>query len=418
MAEIETNSVITRKYGYIKSDKVRVFTLLLIIFQSIGIRFFSGQGSALSAVLILLTIRGVKYVKNRDVKIMLIIFLFLITNKIFNESFQLSALIYQCILVFTTYLFLLRYKSSTEFVIDFYQCLKLIFYNALIGYALFIIANPFFNEVKLSGLKYKTFFYLFYVSSATSGNFSRNTGLLWEPGLLQLALNLFLFYSIKFKKKVLFLLLILLTTLSTFSTAGFIILAVNIVYLIGSRVKNTKNLVVYLVMAFVFIITFFTVLQSNISDKLGGENTSGLIRYRDYQIGLNLIKEKPLIGHGIFENDYLLTKSYVRSIESNLFTDEFLDLSEGLSGGYTNGFLAVFAWFGLPMGIYIYILYFKNRFAGETVFDHVIFFLISGFAFISEPVTYTSFFLLFPLSALIFKYNFSPPQVVVRRSFG
>ncbi|RZL53991.1 MAG: hypothetical protein EOO93_20465 [Pedobacter sp.] len=138
-------------------------------------------------------------------------------------------------------------------------------------------------------------------------------------------------------------------------------------------------------------------------DKLGGENTSGLIRYRDFSIGLNLIKEQPLFGHGLFESNYLLSKSYVNYIEAQLFSADFLDVSGDLAGGFTNGLLGVFCWYGIPMGLLLYIFLYKNALVNGTPYGRITFFLILILTFVSEPITFTSFFLIFPLSHIIFK---------------
>jgi len=220
--------------------------------------------------------------------------------------------------------------------------------------------------VKLSGLTYKTFFFIFYVGIGDTGDSIRNTGLCWEPGVLQLALNLFLFFSIKRNKSVLFLGLILLTILSTFSTAGYLIIVLNGLYYIIQQAKTKGNIGLIVVVGLLFSTIIFALIKQNTSKKFDSSNTSGLVRLRDYYIGLELISEKPLLGHGIFDTQYLKSISSVAAIESNLFTDEFLDQYGDLSGGYTNGLLALICYYGIPAALYIYVLAFKNRFVGTA----------------------------------------------------
>lgn len=415
-------NVSVKKPAYKPSyDTLRVFTLLIIIIQSIGIRFFPGQGTVLSVVILFLCRRGFLNFRRKDFTILFTIFSFLIINKILNPSFELSALIFQSSIVLSSYIFLLQYKSTKPLIEDLYACLKFVFIHALLGFVVYLLASPLFLQVKLSGLTYKTFFFIFYVGIGDTGDSIRNTGLCWEPGVLQLALNLFLFFSIKRNKSVLFLGLILLAILSTFSTAGYIIIVLNGVYYIIQQAKTKGNIGLIVIVGLLFSTIIFALIKQNTSKKFDSSNTSGLVRLRDYYIGLELISEKPLLGHGIFDTKYLKSISSVAEIESNLFTDEFLDQYGDLSGGYTNGLLALICYYGIPVALYIYVLVFKNRFVGTAWYEKLIFFLILCMSCLSEPITYTSFFLLFPFSNVIFakrvakvpaKISYKPPVEV------
>jgi len=243
---------------------------------------------------------------------------------------------------------------------------------------------------------------LFFVS-VKGGSLARNTGILWEPGLLQLMLNLFLFYSIIHKKSLLNICLVILLIITTFSTSGFVILLFNIGLFIFGRTDNKARLLINILYGILLTAALYTTMSSNIIDKVGGENTSGLIRFRDFSIGLELIKEKPILGHGIYDSEYLLSKSYVQHIEAMIFTEGFLEISGDMAGGFTNGLIAIFTWFGLPVGCILYYLLYKNKFVGNNGFQRSVFFAILCFSFFSEPITYTSFFLLFPLSVIVFR---------------
>lgn len=243
--------------------------------------------------------------------------------------------------------------------------------------------------------------FCFYVT-VDNNDVARNTGILWEPGLLQLMLNIFLFYAIRTRRPDWFLLIIVITVLTTYSTSGYFCLAVNYLYFVLSNLKTRKKFVMTLVGLTVFFSSFLVFILENINDKLGGENLSGLARYRDFYIGWELIKEKPLMGHGLFNESYLFTKPYVTAIEVRLFGARTLDIIGSISGGFVNGIMDVFAWFGLPAGLLLFILFYKNKFVGVKL-ERIVFFIILCFTFFAEPITYTSFFLMFPFSAIIFE---------------
>ncbi|OIQ65948.1 O-antigen ligase [mine drainage metagenome] len=258
----------------------------------------------------------------------------------------------------------------------------------------------------MTGYPYRTFLYIFYVSGGETNNvLMRNIGLCWEPGVLQLILNLFLFFSIKRGRSILFLALVALTVVSTFSTAGYIIMILNIIYFVLLQLRRKINISLLIFMGLIFSTGLFALIQQNISAKFDSTNTSGLARLRDYEIGIELISEKPILGHGIFDQKYLLSKTALINIESNIFSKGYLSDYGNFSGGYTDGLLGLACWYGVPIAIYIYILTYKNKFVSDKWYEKLIMFLILCLACISEPITYTSLFLLFPFSVLVFNRN-------------
>ncbi|RZL69655.1 MAG: O-antigen ligase domain-containing protein [Pedobacter sp.] len=380
---------------------LRIFTFLLIIIQSCGIRFFDGQGTVLALVILTLSYNGFKYYTQKNVLITLGIFLLLFLIKILNPlSFDINKLIFQLILILEAYVFLLQYKNqySWKILSDFYDALKIIFLHALLSYLLYLLLPFLYTETQQFGYPYRSFLNIFYV---TNDDVPRNIGLLWEPGLLQLMLNLFLFIAIQKDKPIITLFIIVLVIFSTISTTGFLGLAINYLFYIVSNYKTKKQNVFILILLPILFSGSLYFIWDNIADKMGGENTSGLVRYRDFLIGMDLIREKPLFGHGLFESSYLLSKSSIGFIEANIFSNEYLDISGDMGGGYTNGLLAIFCWYGIPLGLLIFYGFYKNKIIYSTGFKRLCFSLILLFTFISEPITYTAFFFLFPFSCFI-----------------
>lgn len=379
---------------------INVFILLCIFLQSLGIRFFSGIGIVFSIVIMLLSLKSLIRFKKRDWYLLSLLLLFLIINKIFNSSFDISKFVYQVILILEVFLFLRLYKNSQQLTRDFYSTLLLFFIHSLVGVAIYLLIPSLFRPVVYGNTPYLTFLNIFFLHFVQG--VSRNTSLCWEPGLLQLLMNMLLFLSIKYNKSVIQLLLIITVILSTNSTAGFIILSLNYFYFLHKTYRERKSLIPILITSTLALLPISFIIN-NISNKIGGENTSGLARYRDYLIGFNLIKEKPILGHGLFDGKYLLTKKYVIRIEQQIFTQEYLDSVGDMSAGFTNGLLGLISWYGIPVGCLCYYYLFKNKFVNETFWGRMLFFMIVIFTLISEPITYTSFFLLFPISYFLFR---------------
>ncbi|WP_442589249.1 O-antigen ligase family protein [Pedobacter sp. AW31-3R] len=388
--------------GVLRRERIEIFTLLLVIIQSCGIRFIPGQGSLLIALVLFLSRDGFKALSKKDFGNLFIIFIFLFINNIFGPNFSISKFIFQYGLVLESYVFLLYYKKKGfDVLLDrFYRALHFIFLHALIGFALYILLRPLYMATTAFGYPYRTFAFLFYIANPDGA--IRNTGLLWEPGLLQMMLNIYLFYSIKRNAPIWVLVLITLTIFSTLSTVGFVILGFNYIYFILHNFKKRTSLIIRLIILTFLLSGSLIFIKDNIEDKISGSNTSGLVRYRDYLIGMSLIADRPLLGHGLFETKYLTTLPYVSIIESNVFTTEYLADVDELSGGFTNGLLGIFCWFGVPAGLLLNILFYRNRFSMSSGYPQLVFYLIITLTTISEPITNTAFFLLFPFSFLVF----------------
>lgn len=379
----------------------RVIGFCLILIQSIGIRFFEGQGIFLSLLIIILSYKSFRKLLIKDYKFLFTSILFLVICKFFNPSFLISDLIFQTSLIICAYLFVIQYRKQPHLIqYEFFISLSFFAYHALASYLIFLLIPGKFVQFKTM---HYSLFNLFYVSDMQFMSFQRNSGLFWEPGVLQLAMNLYLFYCIKYKKNIISIIIAGLIVFSTFSTIGFFILVLNFIYFFYLKFTERRISILNIALVVGSLILFTPILIYNSQNKMSGGNTSGLVRLRDLLIGIELIKEKPIIGHGKFDIDYLLTKSYVVNTENDLFSKSYIQSSGEMGGGYTNGLLGLIAWYGIPVSFLLYYFYFKNRFIDNNFIERSIYCLIPLFSMISEPIAYTSFFLMFPLSYWILK---------------
>ncbi|GAB3911470.1 hypothetical protein GCM10028826_21450 [Mucilaginibacter boryungensis] len=338
----------------------------------------------------------------KDASILLSSLVFILLTKLVNPDSSFARSLFMCLIVIESYVFLAWYrkKGIVQFKLDLYNVLTIVFIHSCIGMALFLIGPNLFSLTKAFDYPYKTFFYLFYVTADVL-NPGRNTGIFWEPGLLQLFLNIFLFLSIKLKKPTLLIALIVLAIISSGSTTGYICLSVNYFFYLVFYYKTHKQRVILLLIITLMLSGGVFFVWRNVQAKIGSDNTSGIARYRDYLIGMQLIQEKPLLGHGVFDAKYLLTKKFVGNIEADLFTSGYLETQGDLSGGYTNGLLQILAWFGIPMGLYMLYGLYKNQIVNNNKFERPLFFLIIVFSIISEPISGTPFFFIFVFSSFV-----------------
>ena len=123
-------------------------------------------------------------------------------------------------------------RSEKIFLDRFYLVLKIIALHAAVNFILyFFIQNNLSDVISRDKDIYKTFFHIFYympeksVVSIFNFEFCRNQGLFWEPGILQIYLNmLFFLEAFVFKKSKLLLLLASVLIITTYSTTGLILL--------------------------------------------------------------------------------------------------------------------------------------------------------------------------------------------------
>lgn len=389
-------------------------SLFLILFQSCGVRYFSGISYVIFVALLFLNWKTLFRFNIMDVVRIAVICSVIVLWAVINYGSTLSV-VYFTMCTGSAYLVLTTYRefySLQKLRDDFYSVLAFYCMNALIGFMLFLVARPLFWKIHYE-LLYNTFFFIFNVSYY-EGIFGlcRNTGLFWEPGILQLFVNLYLFLSIvRHDCSIYKMGMLVFLVLTTNSTTGFIILVVVLFYYFFLHQKLSLK---YLALAALVGAMLFPLVWENVQEKTVGEySTSGKSRQRDAVIGGMLIVDHPFLGNGFFDRDYLTEQTFIEFLEDEIFGIEYVDENIFMSGGYTNGLLAVFIIWGIPMGILIYGLFiFKNRFVDRPR-DKIFFAIICFLSFISEPITNTSFFMMILLSGLLLSKKQDEPKVVL-----
>lgn len=369
--------------------------LLLIILQSIGIRALPMQGVVLGMVICLVLLPRIG-VPIRQLLCFVVLTVIFISLSLRGMS-SYSGIIFLTLNLVSAFFFVRYVETRWEKVeFDLLVITWWLSLHGLVSYLVYLVMPALFTTIVTGLLRYKVLG-VFILSGWGS---IRASGLCWEPGLLQYIANISLFLGIKHSWPPWKLAVSFLAVLATHSTTGIIALAPTMLYLLFVRRRSVIQWIPIVATITIVVILSVTLFQENIADKLSGKNTSGLVRLRDMNVGWQLILEKPLLGHGQFDEKYLVSNSKIWATATELFSKEFLASSGEFGGGYTNGFLALWAGYGIFIGAFIYWCFFNNRLIQGGFKERLTFFLISILTFISEPITNTSWFFFLAISGI------------------
>lgn len=221
-------------------------------------------------------------------------------------------------------------------------------------------------------------------------NGERNSGAFWEPGMFAVFLNIALLINVYINKKNLISLknsIIIIAILTTLSTTGYIALF----FIFFSKfilIKKKHMIILYMPLLIMFIyITYSYVWNLDIiNDKIENNydyRSDRRSRFGAFLYHMDKLQESPLTGVALV----------VAQSEKNIPYEDRLVSPNGLS-------LVFFVW-GIPLGIYYYILFYKGirnwlRKAKikskPTVWLFVFIFLLLAF---SQDVTIRYFYTMF-----------------------
>jgi hypothetical protein len=223
------------------------------------------------------------------------------------------------------------------------------------------------------------------------GSFFRNTSIFREPGVFMIYLNIAiifeLFYNNMISKR--YLLVFLITSLTTFSTAGFITILILILAFLFKKNNNisyfkSKGFIIFFLGISLLIIGLTPPLYNLIFDKLSNDNLdkgSSLARGISVVANLDIFIDNFLFGSGL--------KNY-----PNLFSDYTLSLT-GFSmgiGNNTNTITTVFAVYGLMFGcIFIYLLYSISQSFSKSLHVRILILIALVLMYSNEDLRYSLF---------------------------
>ena len=333
-----------------------------------------------------------------------------IINFFFAVSEQsLDKYLYYVTVVLSSVMFYVHFKNNRGnqiFLLRLNFILKLIFLHALVNFIAYFFVNDQLFEISSEYYSCKTYNYLFYYASDEINlsvmnlfgvEFCRNQGLFWEPGVLQIYLNLFFFLQAFILKQNRWLFLIGFVILGTYSTTGILILIGQLVYLFIQRFNENK---LFLPIIFLSFIPIYFVFSINVEEKLRGNRVfSFQKRLFDFTQPLFIAASHPLTGVGLDLDQFqkLRYEFYIDN-ESLELINETLGVSlkaAGTSAGSANSITFLIAAMGFPTGILFVFMFLRQK----IINDHrLIFYFIVFASVLAEPLFLRPFFFVFIIS--------------------
>ena len=287
-------------------------------------------------------------------------------------------------------------------------CLRIIMWYSLLNFfAYFVIKN---SSTELYGgfnNKYvvDTFKYLFYFDpkhecSLLGINFVRNQGWFWEPGINQVYLNILLYleYFVFKQKNKVFLGLIIFSIITTYSTAGFIVLLIVLTFMMKSTMQSQP---LWGLIFLPFFLYFINLTNVNTQDKT--ETSSFQKRYLDLVEPYSIALKFPIFGIGLdrvyFQNyremEHQMPQGFGRVIEEATGLER---RAESTHKGSSNSITYLLAAIGFPFAIFLlYCLISQKLFLTQRT----LFSLIVIITLFSEPILLRPFFMILIVSGIM-----------------
>ena len=391
--------------------------VLLLVFTGGGLLFVFNRNlmyyifTAILVIILLLNFYKLKKELTNSIVFTTISILSLfIINFFFAVSEQsLDKYLYYLTVILSSVLFYVHFKNNRGnqiFLLRLNFILKIIFLHALANFLAYFFVNDQLFEINSEYYSCKTYNYLFYYASDEINlsvmnlfgvEFCRNQGLFWEPGVLQIYLNLFFFLQAFILKQNRWLLLIGFVILGTYSTTGILILIGQLVYLFIQRFNENK---LFLPIIFLSFIPIYFVFSINVEEKLRGNRVfSFQKRLFDFTQPLFIAASHPVTGVGLDLDQFQkLRYEFYIDTESLELINETLGVSlkaAGTSAGSANSITFLIAAMGFPTGLLFVFMFLRQK----IINDHrLIFYFIVFTSVMAEPLFLRPFFFVFIIS--------------------
>ena len=275
--------------------------------------------------------------------------------------------------------------------------LKWIAFHAAIGFMLSFFIISFVFSLTSENFHSTTFLYLFFYNSnfqVLGISIYRNQGIFWEPGILQIYMNILFFissFAIRNKTLQIFSAILVLTTYST-TGIGILLLQLLVILFLG-KTSIIQKAVLFLLLATIAVPIFiFNTRQKVDDDSATTDQTSSAFRVYDLLEGVKITSQYPLTGIGLSEETYKAVKSANNSFFTN-YSQDFTNIV--LDRRSSNSVMYFLTRFGIPFTLGCFFLLYRQVF-----FEHKkwLFFLIIIISNLSEPLLTSPFFILIAAS--------------------
>lgn len=235
---------------------------------------------------------------------------------------------------------------------------------------------------------YEGFLYLFQFQQ----HIERNNSIFYEPGAYQAFLNagffLLFFVNMKFslKRQRVYILILLVTLFTTYSTTGFLIFAIIFsLFLMKSSVMTASGKMILVGVMFSVVIIFAAQFQDVVTKKI-----IDYVDVEDITDSSNLRSMDALV-------DIEIIKRHVFGVGYDKYTAVFSSIGQvGLGSSSSNGITKTFAVYGLPFGLFLFASYYfaLRRLLGGglmsiTAFGILLMFLLGESWYVFSPFCLT-----------------------------
>lgn len=379
----------------INTNKLINFVLVLFLILLSGSILFMGYivpTFVLGVFIAIISIVSKKNIERKHFnlfyKSFLLILLVLILNFIFSSSNNFGN--YFTVMSLGLYALLVKLSFDVRFQ-DFtkplYHVLRFFVIYSLIGFIISQFLSYNIIEIGPTGFRTSTFYYLFYYFSKVSFlgfSFFRNQGFFWEPGVLSVFANIFLFLSIfKFKSSK-NTLLASICILTTFSTTGLLLMSLQLFFLLKEfKSSYSKKIFLIFLIAAIFVIGFNSYIEKKNESEIKSISSLG-VRLYDIYSGIAISLNNPFFGVGLNKEAYLIERD---KYFSDSFSFSNFELGDRNS---SNDLVKIFFSSGIFLGFYIlYLMYNQNIVEHNKFF----FLLVLLICLSGEPLFHTPFFL-------------------------
>lgn len=230
------------------------------------------------------------------------------------------------IIIFFEMAIIVTYIDKSEYIKNYVNIITIISIISLICFGIYMFNPKLINKLSYEIQAWDTVFVIspFYTWGKKVSLYQRNAGPFWEPGAYQafimIGMIMIICYKDKIKNSKLKFIILLVTLLTTQSTAGYILLGLLVVTFWGDilevftyerdKVLSQKSILILpLVCVVIFFIIFYIINSDKIINKFDENNASFSIRSGDICKSLQLISEKPFFGYGSGEERLLRENS-------------------------------------------------------------------------------------------------------------
>ena len=300
-------------------------------------------------------------------------------------------------------------NRTKEILLDrLYVVLKLVSFHAAINFIIYFFIQNNLTVITSTYHECETFANLFFYTPSKAGGignifgieFCRNQGLFWEPGILQIYLNILFFLEAFIYKKTRWLLFFIsIIILTTYSTTGIALLLLQFFFYIKDLFKKNKLLAPIFLLV---IIPVYLIFNVNVDAKIKGERESSFQkRMFDFTQPLFIAIEHPITGVGLdlfqfqnFRKEFYFSSPIVLGINSFLGIEGKIEVTDK---GSSNSVMFLLAGTGFPTFIILMYMLFNQQIVQKKRWLWILIIMISV---MSEPLLLRPFFFMFIVSGL------------------